>query len=376
MTASKKAEKYTKLIWEDQLPANEKNFLYILLTGGHSNDFEFDVQSDHSMFLAYNAGLHNYEGYSDEQIFFFKKTLNYHKSLLLKKIPSISKVLRLLNENGITPVLLKGAAFIAQYAPKLPRMMGDIDIYINPEQYEQAVSLILDHHFSFVSDTGYHIAVTSPELDIDIHRSIYKNGGDIYSDICQHLIETTFLSSRVYILSPEDMFIHQLANRSFDISASDHLKRHFKWIVDCYYLMNEFTPDVKRILEKARELKNYCYVLLTLSKLVELFPEKFTNTAIDITDSNYANWLKYTYRSMKRYDIVADKDAKGLKYFFDVFYYHYSKSKAAKYAEGSHKPVIFLILKETKIFSFKEFFSRLGLKIKRIFKRSVNEPSK
>lgn len=365
MNIPKKTENILKKIWDWQLSSDERDFLYDLLEGKKSNNFVIDYYSDYSLFLAYNASKHNYEGYNNDQIAAFKNILNFNRSQILCKIPEISKVLRILNENGIIPVLIKGAALMAYYVHNIPRMMGDIDIYIEPKQFEKAIDLLLNSNYTFVFDTGYHVAVSSNKLDIDVHRYIFKNGGDVGSNIYDDLIETNFLSNKVYVLSPENMLIHQLANRGQDILTYNHPKRHFKWIIDCYYILKTFDADYAKIVNKAKVLKNEYIVLLTLAKLVELFPDKFSNVYINYNDKKYLKLLNCAYRFIKVSQRVCPdyNKFKGLLYIMYGFYRHCVTSKIIYYSLGCKKSFFAILLDDMHIHTLKDIVYRYKVAI-------------
>ena len=132
MNSQKRIEKYSRMIWEKQLPQEEEQFLQDLLAGRSSDNYRENLDSDYSLFFAYNAAQNAYVGYSEKQITEFKAILRIYKMERMQKIPAMAKVFKLLNENGIVPVLVKGAAMMSYYAPEIPRMMGDIDVWIAP----------------------------------------------------------------------------------------------------------------------------------------------------------------------------------------------------------------------------------------------------
>lgn len=320
MSVQEKIEKYSRIIWENQLPQEEEQLLRDLLAGKSPDNYRGDLDSDYSLFFAYIAAQNAFEGYSAEQIAEFKAILQIYKMQRMQKIPAMAKVFKLLNENGIVPVLVKGAAMMCYYAPDIPRMMGDIDIWITPELFDKAVSLILNDGYAFLDDLGYHISVTSDALDIDIHRYIYKNGGDIDSDIFDKLIRVSFLGAEVVVLSPEEMLLHQLANRGQDITNVNHENRHIKWIVDCWYVLKYCSPDMRRLLEKAGKLKNLFYVQLTLMKLAELYPDLFIERCKCYNEDEYSEWLKIIVKYIKVHNKIYGASTKRHGFVFYAFY--------------------------------------------------------
>ena len=372
MDVQKQIDKYSEAIWKYQLPHEEEMFLYDLMDGKKSTNYKYSIDSDYSLYLAYNASKHKYEGYDEEQIRSLKEILNLHHVRNLMKLPSMAKVFRLMNAAGIIPVLVKGAALMCYYAPDIPRMMGDIDLYIAPEHFDEALTLLYDNGFEFVSDTGYHVAVTSKNLDIDVHRYIYKNGGDKDSGIYERLIQCTFLGCDVCVLSPEDMLLHQLANRGLDICTCNHVDRHFKWIVDCRYIMNFCSPGIGDLIGKANEVNNLYYTQLTLTKFVALFPELFADKYPEISDKKYLKWIKCAEKIIAINEKYSDKNAKGLKYIISYrFCDEWNKAKMEKIFPGRDGTVLGLMLKRLGISSAGDFKYRLRRVVKES-KKGVN----
>lgn len=342
MDVENEIRKYTDILWHYQLPAEEETFLYDLLEGRPSTGFHSDPDADYSLFLAYNAKKHGYQGYSEEQISTFEDILRTYKFQRLDKIPSMSKVFRALNENGIVPVLLKGAAFLCYYAPGLPRMMGDLDICIDPDHFDKAVSVLYGIGYKFLCDTGYHVAVQCEKLDIDVHRCMYKNRGDVGADIYDRLIECTFLGSKVYVPAPEDMLLHQLVNRGQDICQLLHMKRHYKWIVDCCSILKSFKerPDTISLMAKAGSLQNTYYATLTLSKLASLFPDKFEHPEIQLNDKEYLALLKLILDNIEYDRKNPAEETRGIRYAVCTVVRKWKTAKVAKAATRSDRSVL------------------------------------
>lgn len=75
-------------------------------------------------------------------------TLNHNRNLRI--IEQSHEIARLLNEAGIEPVFLKGAAYLLQglYQDPGDRIMSDIDILIHPDQIQQAANILYQNGYS------------------------------------------------------------------------------------------------------------------------------------------------------------------------------------------------------------------------------------
>lgn len=78
---------------------------------------------------------------------------------------------KLLTENGIRYVILKGAAAAMNYPSPLRRAMGDIDFLVPPEQFEQAETLLLEN--GYVQDhepSDRHIEYSKGSISFELHH--------------------------------------------------------------------------------------------------------------------------------------------------------------------------------------------------------------
>lgn len=357
--------KYTKLIWDDQLTDLDKEILYDIVNDRKCKNINinFDSNLDYILYISYNASKNGYAGYNDEQIINFKNILRTYNFQKLSKIHYMSIVLKCLNENGIQPLLIKGVSLLSYYAKNIPRMMNDMDIYINPKQFDAAVSLILNLGFKFEGDNGFHVAVSSKELDIDIHRYIYKNHGDADSQIYDRLISVKFLGCDTFVLSREDMLLHQFINRGRDISTSEHLNRHLKWIIDCHYIIGDKKFNIKKLLTEAEKINNLYYARITILKYVELFPNSFDDKIVIDEDKKYASWLFLVYKNI--HSIKYSMSDKGLKRLLFSLQYNYNRAKDVKYLENRKEPLFILILKLNNIYTLNDFANKFKKLLKR-----------
>lgn len=77
---------------------------------------------------------------------------------------------KLLTENGIRYVILKGAAAAMYYPDPLRRAMGDIDFLVPPEQFEQAKALLLENeHVQNHKSTDRHIGFAKDQISFELH---------------------------------------------------------------------------------------------------------------------------------------------------------------------------------------------------------------
>ncbi len=83
-------------------------------------------------------------------------SLNRDRNFLI--IKQAKEIYSLLKKNGITPVFIKGTAFLLQdfYADLAERMVGDIDFLVSEHEFEKTIKLLTEFGYENVSKLDYH----------------------------------------------------------------------------------------------------------------------------------------------------------------------------------------------------------------------------
>ena len=203
----------------------------------------------------------------------------------------IHKMLKKLEENGISCCLLKGEVLAALYPCPEARISGDTDIFIGPENIEKASALLRGMGFEVKpkNHTSHHVVCTHPiggmvELHLYLHdelfedvwfdkqsvftepfRKITLDGDEIntlgYTDgaifVTLHLIKH-FLSQGVGIRQVLDTLLYLKTYRQeLDWESFNHLMKHLKYekFMDVLYTIGiqhlgfreeDFPPFVRR----------------------------------------------------------------------------------------------------------------------------------
>ena len=103
-----------------------------------------------------------------------------------------SRLLALLEGNGIPTVILKGAAAAVYYPHPAQRSMGDIDYLVPLAQFDAAKELLLENGYTFDDDPRYprHAHVGKDGVSLEQHRFFSSDGLDIeayITDGMQHI---------------------------------------------------------------------------------------------------------------------------------------------------------------------------------------------
>lgn len=106
---------------------------------------------------------------------------------------AIRRLARSLRATGVEALLGKGAAAARFYPEPGLRPAGDVDLYVRPDQYPYAVSL-LDHFNRQVSDSGL--------FSVDLHNGVPELDDRSFGELIRRSREVCELGLRVF--GPED----------------------------------------------------------------------------------------------------------------------------------------------------------------------------
>lgn len=142
------------------------------------------------------------------------------------RLSDIHNVLKTFEENDIKTMILKGLYFREFYPNPNSRTMGDVDLFVLPEQLEKATNLILDRgytrtydenstmHYSFVHPKYINIELHYSIISINLQQSALSFNQEIWSNI------DNFNLNGVKCTIPSYLY-HKLY-------CSLHMAKHFK----------------------------------------------------------------------------------------------------------------------------------------------------
>ena len=90
---------------------------------------------------------------------------------------------------GISVAVMKGMAAACYYPNPMLRMMGDIDLIVKPDEYEDALCVLRESGFVIDSKANeYHIAVKRNDITIELHKSPASTHKDAHGDFIRDFI--------------------------------------------------------------------------------------------------------------------------------------------------------------------------------------------
>ena len=78
------------------------------------------------------------------------------------------------DEQGVRYAVMKGQTCAAYWPQPLRRMPGDIDVYVVPDQFEKANSLLVEWGAKLVDKTMLHSTYRLGKLDVELHFAVQK----------------------------------------------------------------------------------------------------------------------------------------------------------------------------------------------------------
>jgi len=217
------------------------------------------------------------------QDFLNKTKLAYLRTFITNETnyKRLSEILKIFNESGIEPVLLKGihlARFVYQDIGL--RTMGDIDILVKKEDLQEAERLLLERGFKHLTVTNtvqwykknhFHIPFSHPDSirHLEVHWSIVPPHSpfDIDIDELWQRARTVDVGvARARILSPE----HTLLHICFHAAHDDMFRCGLRPFIDISEIISNHAEgiDWEKVRSTTHEwgFQRYLYLTLYLAR--------------------------------------------------------------------------------------------------------------
>ena len=128
----------------------------------------------------------------------------------------IKRILNDFEENKINNMVIKGYILKNMYPSSLQRSMCDIDILINPDDYEKINSIMLKNGFTQYTESNHeYIYIIAPYVTVELHKKIVPDyNHDLYKYYKNIWEKAKLLSGTKhrYELSFEDFYIYTIVH--------------------------------------------------------------------------------------------------------------------------------------------------------------------
>jgi len=129
----------------------------------------------------------------------------------------------LFKSNNINPCILKGSAASFYYPDKLSRTFGDVDILVDPNDYEKAAKLMVENDYEQVSELyedPRNVTFKHCTIEIELHHCFFKDDNIAADDELYAVLDRT---REVYI---NGTTIYILPDRENGLVLIDHIRQH------------------------------------------------------------------------------------------------------------------------------------------------------
>jgi hypothetical protein len=136
-----------------------------------------------------------------------------------------------LDEHDVCSIPFKGSiAAIVDYESLALRQFGDLDLLVNPDDYERTRELLTARSYRFVVDWGWECTYSNDDLGVhvDLHRALTQDTFPVHLDftnLCNRLRTINIVGKEVSVLGTEDTLIMLCIQLSKDANAGTNALR-------------------------------------------------------------------------------------------------------------------------------------------------------
>ena len=270
-----------------------------------------------ALMLSYFMKMHpelNFTMYEAPRL---KGLFNYFRFQNLKLTSSFVKIAKILNENNIPFLILKGYA-MKYFRPDLPRPMGDIDIIVHEKDYIKCIDICKKLGYRccfFIHSVDLH-EPDSEEGLLDIHRYI-DMGSNSERKYTKELFKRakTIVYNGIEMLIPsyEDLFFLILVNISKNLYERTSKASNIYALFDSAYLLSRENFNWEIVLGNIKlthTATKAAFVVKFINSIVpNLIPEAFLNQKLLKKNShNYFTLMKFN-----DFFLVLQRLSRGIK---------------------------------------------------------------
>lgn len=198
----------------------------------------------------------------------------------VKIVSHYVKIGKLLNENKIVPMILKGGA-MRHLRPDLPRIMNDIDILVAEKDFLKSAFLAKQIGYSYDKIDIHSIDLHDKEGKgaLDIHKFIYmggKNDKKLLKDLFKRATKQDVFGIETLVPCNEDMLFVTLNNLARNLRDNTSKAGLLYSIFDCHYLINSKKDfDWNIVRNNAKITGTQIYINFAMNFINKLTPYVF-----------------------------------------------------------------------------------------------------
>lgn len=212
----------------------EKNALSAVSVSLHGGEYSSGADASalfheldiHSVGFFSDSVLKQIIGTENEELLKRRRALsgvNLRKGMLIMR--EIRDITAVCAENGIKPVILKGASSAYYYPRPMLRAWGDIDIIVPPDETEKARQLLEVLGYTEESDSVRHIGYRKNGIEAELHRC-FGMGETAIDDEVEKIISEGLKNPVLKQISGAEFY--SLPPLECGISLLEHVRHHLK----------------------------------------------------------------------------------------------------------------------------------------------------
>lgn len=241
---------------------------------------QWDIEAkncDKNLLLAYFMKYHpelKFNSYTKPRLMGLLNNIRFKN---VKTFSHFVKIGKILNENNIIPIILKGG-IMRILRPELPRIMGDIDILVEDKNFLKSVNLATKIGYTYDRIESHSIDLHDKDGKgaLDVHKFIYmggKNDKKIISGLFKRVTKQNTFGIDILVPSNEDLLFIVLNNLARNLRDNTSKAGTLFAIFDCHYLINskkDFNWNI--VIENAKLSGTQIYINFAIKFINYLTP--------------------------------------------------------------------------------------------------------
>jgi hypothetical protein len=196
-------------------------------------------------------------------------------------LAEVKVAVRLLNQIGIQPVLLKGVAYLTTgvYDAPAARYLADVDLLISETQIDRAVQILIENGFEamegdpFARFRHHHPPLRRPgAVHFELHHTLIMGDTSILLPVSEVIASSTVVDldgSQVRVPCPEHMMAHLIMHSQLQHSYDERIWPPIKAMYDLVLLQRRFGDEINwnRLAQRFRAAGHYRTFALHLLRI-------------------------------------------------------------------------------------------------------------
>lgn len=203
----------------------------------------------------------------------------YQSCLIHEKFNEVGKLVDdILTRNNIPHVFLKGYELQNLYPDSNLRMLGDIDLLVENDYFEQTKNIISTNGFIFDMECEHHIGYKKEDIEIELHNKLFDK-----EECSSKLFDNTFNNIRIKDFDDTFTLLYVIAHYAKHIKMGAGLRP----IIDIYLIIKNKKINLDILLNKLKELNLMQFFNTILDEIYIIFNDNL----ISHNSTNLANNL-------------------------------------------------------------------------------------